>query len=101
MFILTYDHYAVVRKCKFYRLYLYTIQISQQKNGACFDSSQLIVFRPSSICTCGSKAKCKPAFDWNVTVSFQLFLTQENDFDIDSDFEDFDSDEESDSELVW
>ena len=30
-------------------------------------------------------------------MSFQLFLTQEND----SDFEDFDSDEESDSELVW
>ena len=37
----------------------------------------------------------------NVTVSFQLFRTQENDSDIDSDFEDFDSDEESDSELVW
>ena len=36
-----------------------------------------------------------------MTVSFQLFLTQENDSDIDSDFEDFDSDEESDSELVW
>ena len=34
-------------------------------------------------------------------MSFQLFLTQENDSDIDSDFEDFDSDEESDSELVW
>ena len=30
-----------------------------------------------------------------------LKLTQENDSDIDSDFEDFDSDEESDSELVW
>ena len=72
-----------------------------QKNGACLDFSQLIVLRPSSISTCGSKAKCKPAFDWNVTVSFQLFLTQENDFDIDSDFEDFDSDEESDSKLVW
>ena len=37
----------------------------------------------------------------NATVSFQLFLTQENDSDIDSDFEDFDSDEGSDSELVW
>ena len=35
-----------------------------------------------------------------MTVSFQLFRTQENDSDIDSDFEDFDSDE-SDSELVW
>ena len=33
----------------------------------------------------------------NMTVSFQLLLTQENDSD--SDFEDFDSDEESDSEL--
>ena len=30
-----------------------------------------------------------------------LKLTQENDSDIDSDFEDFDSDEESDLELVW
>ena len=30
-----------------------------------------------------------------------LKLTQENDSDIDSDFEDFDSDEESDSKLVW
>ena len=30
-----------------------------------------------------------------------LKLTQENDSDIDSDFEDFDTDEESDSELVW
>ena len=29
----------------------------------------------------------------NVTVSFQLFRTQENDSGIDSDFEDFDSDE--------
>ena len=37
----------------------------------------------------------------NVNVSFQLFRTQENDSDIDSDFEDFDSDEEPDSELVW
>ena len=36
-----------------------------------------------------------------MTVSFQLFLTQENDSDIDSDFEDFDNNEESDSELVW
>ena len=36
-----------------------------------------------------------------MTVSFQLFRTQENDSDIDSDFEDFDSDEESHSELVW
>ena len=53
-------------------------------------------FRPLSICICGSEAKCKPA----VTVSFQLFRTQENDSEIDSDFEDFDSDEESDPELV-
>ena len=30
-----------------------------------------------------------------------LKLTQENDSDIDSDFEDFDTDKESDSELVW
>ena len=30
-----------------------------------------------------------------------LKLTQENHSDIDSDFEDFDSEEESDSELVW
>ena len=36
-----------------------------------------------------------------MTVSFQLFRTQENDSDIDSDFEDFNSDKESDSELVW
>ena len=36
-----------------------------------------------------------------MTVLFQLFRTQENDSGIDSDFEDFDSDEESDSELVW
>ena len=36
-----------------------------------------------------------------MTVSFQLFRTQENDSDIDSGFEDFDSDEVSDSELVW
>ena len=35
-----------------------------------------------------------------MTVSFQLFCAQENDSDIDSDFEDFDSDE-PDSELVW
>ena len=33
----------------------------------------------------------------NMTVSFQLFRIQEND----SDFKDFDSGEESDSELVW
>ena len=97
MFIRTYDYYVVVGKCKFCRLYLYTIKISQQKNGVCLDSSQLLVFQPLSICTCGSEAKCKPA----VTVSFQLFCTQENDSEIDSDFDDFDSDEESDSELVW
>ena len=36
-----------------------------------------------------------------MTVLFQLFYAQENDSDIDSDFEDFDSDEESDSEFVW
>ena len=30
-----------------------------------------------------------------------ITFTQENDSDIDSDFKDFDSDEESDSELVW
>ena len=36
----------------------------------------------------------------NMTVSFQLLLTQENDSDMDSDFEDFDSDEESHSKLV-
>ena len=36
----------------------------------------------------------------NVTMLFQLFRTQENDPDTDSDFEDFDSDKESDSELV-
>ena len=35
------------------------------------------------------------------SVSEALKLTQENDSGIDSDFEDFDSDEESDSELVW
>ena len=79
-------------------IYILYILNKSTKNSACLDSSQLIVFRPSSICTCGSEAKCKPAF---VTVSFQLFCTQENDSGIDSDFEDFDSDEESDSELVW
>ena len=81
-------------------VFIYYIDKST-KNGACLDSPQLIAFWPSSICTCGSEAKCKPAFETTVTVSFQLFRTQENDSGIDSDFEDFDSDEESDSELVW
>ena len=81
-------------------VFIYYIDKST-KNGACLDSPQLIAFWPSSICTCGSEAKCKPAFETTVTVSFQLFRTQENDSEIDSDFEDFNSDEESDSELVW
>ena len=39
----------VAGKCKCCRLYIYTIWRSQQKNAAGLDSSQLIVFRLSSI----------------------------------------------------
>ena len=92
-----------VGKCKFCCLYIYIYHINKstkERHMFSLDSSRLIVFWPSSTCTCGSEAKCKPQCFRNVAVSFQLFLTQENDSDIDFDIEDFDSDEESDSELV-
>ena len=76
VFVRTYYNMLLSENANFAVCFIYYTNKST-KNGACLDSSQLIVFQPSTICTCGSEAKCKPAFEtcFNYFVLKKMTLT--------------------------